>query len=152
MIISITIEFYIRMVNFLPSQATTSINVTALDVATNLVIIAPASVVQGGAFTINGQLTRADTGVALTGQTISVSYNGQPLGSPVTDAQGVYSIQAIINETGNFTLTASFAGMSGFMGSEALRGISISRFVVSSALLIPVIVGGLIAYLSRKFL
>ena len=98
------------MVNFLASQATTTITVTPLAVATNLVISAPASVVQGEIFLITGQLTRADTGAALEHETISVSYNGQSLGTPVTDVVGAYSLQAVIPETGNYTLTADFAG------------------------------------------
>lgn len=118
------------MVNFLPSQATTTITVTVLDVATNLTISAPASVIQGQLFTISGQLTRADTGAALVGETILVSYNGQMRGSPVTDVQGAYTLNTLIPEAGSFTLMANFEGSTRpgltLLPSQAPRGVGVS--------------------------
>ena len=101
------------MVNYLPSQATTSINVTTLDVATDLTIIAPASIVQGQPFLIEGVLRRTDTNVALVGENISLTYNGVNLGTSMTrEIEGSikYQAQVQIDEVGSFTLTASFAG------------------------------------------
>lgn len=141
------------LATLLPSTATRPISVLAAEVATSLVIIAPDSVVQGELFMITGQLTRVDTGGALVGEAVLVSYNGQSLGTPTTDMQGVYSIQAVIPETGNYTLTAKFEGRSGFMGSDASKGISISLiepptpwFLILGGLLVV----GSVWYLMRR--
>lgn len=101
------------MVNYLPSQATTTITVTTLDVVTALTIIAPASIVQGQPFIIEGVLRRTDTNAPLEGENISLSYNGVNLGTTLTrsiEGSIKYQAQVQIDEVGSFTLTASFAG------------------------------------------
>ena len=98
------------MVNYLPSQATTQITVTTLDVGTILTIAAPSTIVQGQIFRITGDLRRVDTNTVLGGETITVSYNGTIIGSDVTAANGEYNIDGVINEMGTWTLTANFAG------------------------------------------
>ena len=98
------------MVNYLPSQATTSITVTALDVATSLTISAPASVVQGQSFNISGILVRNDTGFPIPNEEISINYNGSPIGTGTTGVDGDYLITGSIPSVGIFTLTANFAG------------------------------------------
>lgn len=138
------------MVTLLPSQATRNISVAELDVGTSLSISAPASVAQGAGFEISGILLRNDTAGPVPYVSIALSYNGTSLGSATTGLYGDYSKSVSIPSVGAFTLTASFAGASGFMGSEAFKNISIGGLIVSSALLIPVFIGGLIAYLSRR--
>ncbi len=101
------------MVNYLPSQVSATIVVTSLDVATILTISAPASIIQGQPFIIEGQLKRADTGALLEGENIALSYNGVNLGTTQTRAlEGTIKYQAAvkIDEMGTFTLTANFAG------------------------------------------
>jgi len=98
------------MVNYLPSQATTQITVSALEVATSLTISAPANVVQGQSFPISGILTRNDTGFPIPNAQINVLYNGTPIGSGTTGVDGDYLITGSIPAMGTFTLTANFAG------------------------------------------
>jgi len=101
------------MVQYLASLATTTINVITSEVGTILTISAPAEVVQGEPFIIEGQLKRADTGVSLTGETISLSFNGTSLGTTTTrDIEGVikYLTTVQIDTVGSYTLTANFAG------------------------------------------
>ncbi len=102
------------MVTYLASLATTSISIITSEVATNLTISAPTTpIIQGQSFIINGVLTRADTGVPLVGEEISLSYNGTSLGTALTqDLEGSIKYQAEVSiaEVGEFTLTASFAG------------------------------------------
>ena len=99
------------MVQYLASSASRSITVIPLEIGTTLSIVAPDQITQGDTFTIQGQLTRNDTGAAISGATISVGYDGSSLGSVVTDMVGVYTIPAAIPNVGTFTLTANFAGM-----------------------------------------
>ena len=142
------------MVTLLPSTATRTITVLVSEIATTLTIIAPASVTQGVPFTINGQLVRNDTGVALPNMSISVSYNGNSIGSVLTDMQGVYSITAIIPDPGTFTLKAAFAGATGYAASEAQSRISVSDMIIRIPNLLvgvvaPIVIGGILASLGR---
>ncbi len=101
------------MVNYLPSQATRSITVTSLDVATSLTVNAPTTIPQGVPFLIQGELKRSDTGASLSGETIALSYNGTPLGSTTTRLIGdtiQYELQVSLDTVGSFTLKAEFAG------------------------------------------
>jgi len=121
------------MVNYLPQTATTTITVLTAEVGTTLTIWAPAEVIQGQPFLIEGQLKRADTGALLAGEEISISYNGTHLvTTPTRSIEGTIKYQAAvqIDEVGSFTLTASFAGSTRpglFLGpSQAPRGVGVS--------------------------
>ena len=98
------------MVNYLPSQASTQITVTALEVATTLSISAPANAVQGQSFNVSGILIRNDTGFPITNVPINVLYNGTPIGTVNTGVDGDYLITGSIPTEGTYTLTANFAG------------------------------------------
>jgi len=121
------------MVNYLPQTATTTITVLTAEVGTTLTIWAPAEVIQGQPFLIEGQLKRADTGALLAGEEISISYNGTHLvTTPTRSIEGTIKYQAAvqIDEVGLFTLTASFAGSTRpglVLGpSKAPRGVGVS--------------------------
>jgi len=134
------------MVNYLPSQATTSITVTSLDIVTNLTInVSSPNVIQGQPFIVEGTLKRADTGANLAGENISLSYNGTSLGTVMTqDQEGSIKYQAIvqIDETGGFTLTADFAGSTRpgltFLPSLARTGVILEGVTSYLPYLIPV--------------
>ena len=101
------------MVQYLASTATTQINVITSEVATILTISAVPEVVQGEPFTIEGTLRRADTMIPLSGELISLSFNGTSLGTTTTrDTEGVikYMTTVQIDTVGIYTLTANFAG------------------------------------------
>ncbi len=107
------------MVIYNPSSATTTVSVLPKEVDTNLTIIGPSvSPVAGQAFLIEGVLTRADTSVALSGETIALSYidvnlNSVSLGSVTTgtiEGSVKYQMTTSIPIPGDFTLKAEFAG------------------------------------------
>ena len=98
------------MVTYLSSFATAQIDVITSEVGTILTLIAPTEpVVQGDPFIISGELRRADTNALLSGETITAVFNGDSLGSDVTQ-NGAYIIDGVINDVGTYTITASFAG------------------------------------------
>lgn len=99
------------MVQYLSSSASKIITVLVSEIGTTLTIAAPSEVTPGESFEIYGQLTRNDTGEAIPNASISLSYNGNPLGSVTTDMQGVYGIPASLPSPGTFTVRADFAGM-----------------------------------------
>ena len=138
------------MVNYLPSSATRTITVLTAEVETTLTITAPASVSQGDLFNIYGQITRNDTGAAIPNVSISVSYNGTPLGSKLTDMQGIYTLPASIPTAGTFTLRASFAGMT--VPGLTLGASSASRRIglAEPSMLSLLALAGLIAYAVMK--
>ena len=140
------------MVELLPSSATRNIVVEELQVGTTLTISAPSSVTQGASFVISGIFIMNDTGGPVPNATISLSYDGTSLGSATTGVDGDYLKTVSIPSVGSFTLRADYAGGGGFAGSEAFRNVSIGDVAVSSMLLISVAVGGIIAYLTRRFL
>lgn len=129
------------MVQYLASSVSRPITVVVAQVGTTLSIIAPAQVTQGEVFDVYGQLTRNDTGVAIPNATISLTYNGSPIGSAVTDLQGVYTIPVSIPSPGTYTLTANFAGMT--VGGVTF-GSSIATTVVGlgDPIILPLIVMG----------
>ncbi len=101
------------MVTYLPTTASRAITVLTAEVGTTLTITAPASVIQGQPFIIEGVLKRADTLTPLLGEEISLSYNGFNLGTTQTRSlEGSIKYQAIvqIDEVGAYTLRADFAG------------------------------------------
>ena len=141
------------MVTLLPSTATKTITITPADVATSLNISAPSSAKKGASFRVYGQLTRNDTGVAVPGAGINLSYNGQSIGTPTTDMQGVYDISMSIPNEGTFTLKANFAGGSGYAASEAQSRISVSvptSLTAIVSIVLPIAVGLGVATLWRK--
>ena len=101
------------MVTYLPSSAQRAITVTAIvtEVGTTLTINAPAEVDPGALFYVYGLLTRNDSGSAIPGAIVNISYNGTHLGSATTSIDGIYEINVAIPVSGTFTLTAGFAGM-----------------------------------------
>ncbi|GAH57772.1 unnamed protein product, partial [marine sediment metagenome] len=88
-------------------------------IPTTTTISAPETVGPGETFNIIGQLTRKDTGVAIPNMSINVSYNGKPLGSVLTDMQGVYTIPASIPTPGTYTLRAEFLGTAEYAASKS---------------------------------
>ena len=101
------------MVIYLSSQATTTINVISAEVGTVLTISAPAEMVQGQPFIIEGQLTRVDTGAPLLGETIELSFNGTSFPPTITRDIGgsiKYETTVQIDSVGSYTLTADFTG------------------------------------------
>ncbi len=102
------------MVIFNPTVGTKTITITEVEVNTSLVIVAPSSSGAGVAFPVSEQLTRTDTSEGINGETITVSYNGTPLGTTTTGTSpipGMWNIGFItINNPGTYTLKAEFAG------------------------------------------
>ena len=101
------------MVQYLSSFATRTITVLTAEVGTTLTIIAPASTIQGQPFMIEGVLARGDTGAPLLGESIVLSYNGNPLGTTLTraiEASVKYQAVVQIDEVGDYTLRADFVG------------------------------------------
>ncbi len=101
------------MVQYLSSFATRTITVLTAEVGTTLTISAPASTIQGQPFLIEGVLKRVDTNAPLDGENIVLSYNGVNLGTALTrDIEGSikYQAQVQIDDVGEYTLRAEFAG------------------------------------------
>ncbi|GAH50109.1 unnamed protein product, partial [marine sediment metagenome] len=123
-------------------EETTSFKVeeAPVGIPTTLNINAPDEVGPGETFNIFGQLTRDDTGVAIPAMSIIVSYNGNPLGSVLTDMQGVYTIPASIPTTGTYTLRADFARTPEYAASK-----STADTMVTTPLLAAIQMAGSIA-------
>jgi len=98
------------MVRYLPSEASVTVQVVYLEIATNLTASAPSQVVQGEEFTISGQLTRADTGEGLGGMTIELYVGTTLLATTTTDSGGYYTFRVVENRVGTFTYTVKFPG------------------------------------------
>jgi len=103
-------------------------------IPTTTTLSAPDKVGPGETFNIFGQLTRGDTGEALPNMSISGSYNGKPLGSVLTDMQGVYTIPASIPTTGTYTLKASFAGTPEYAASTSITDTMVAATPLEAAL------------------
>ncbi|GAG89928.1 unnamed protein product, partial [marine sediment metagenome] len=106
-------------------------------------INAPNEVSPGETFNIFGQLTRDDTGEAIPNMSISVSYNGTPLGSVLTDMQGVYTIPASIPDPGTYTLRADFLGTLEYAASRSTADTIVAATPLEAALKIagPAVTG-----------
>ena len=136
------------MVTLLPSTATRTITVTPADVPTSLTISTWSSVKKGETFIVTGTLTRDDTNEGVEGASISLSYNGTPLGSTTTGVGGDYVTGVSIGEEGTFTLKAYFAGGSGFAASEAKRGLTVgvpTPLTTVVSIVLPIAVGLIVA-------
>ncbi len=142
------------MVVYNPSSATTQVVIIPKEVDTNLTIIGPSvPPVAGQNFLIEGVLTRADTSVALSGETIALSYidqnlNSVSLGTATTgsfEGSIKYQMTTSIPIPGDFTLKAEFAGST----REGLVLRPTSRMggtiAVGLGLNVPLIVGGITA-------
>lgn len=141
------------MVTYLPTTASRSITVLTAEVGTILTIWAPASVIQGQPFLVEGQLKRADTDELLAGENIVLSYNGTPLGTTQTRSlEGTIKYQATvqIDVVGAYTLTANFVGSTRpglTLGpSSAFRGIGLGE----PSMLPLVVLAGIFAYVVLK--
>lgn len=131
-----------------PVSASTSITITQAITSTTLSIIAPTSAEEEEIFTVYGQLTRDDTGEAVPNMTISVNYNGIPLGAVQTDLQGVYTLPAAIPTAGTYTLQAVFAGYETLAASNGTTNINTGE---GATALIPLLLAtGAIYLLTRK--
>ena len=117
--------------------------VSVVGMPTTLTISAPATVKPGETFNIIGQLTRDDTGVAIPNMSISVSYNGNSLGSVLTDMQGVYTIPASIPTTGTYTLKAEFLGTAEYAASKSQADTMVTTPLMTAIKLAGPIVTGL---------
>ncbi len=144
------------MVIYNPSEKTTIIHVVTPEVDTNLTISAPSNVVAGENFIIEGVLTRVDTSVALSGETIALSYidvnlNKVSLGTATTGTfEGAVKYQKTVNipvpnpDDEDYVLMAEFAGSE--RAGLALRPTSsIGNINIGANLNIPVILAGITA-------
>lgn len=80
---------------------------------TRISISAPDRVAPGQKFTISGKLeyeSEPDVWSPLAGRTISLFYNTTKIADVTTGADGSYSAEASIPESGTYTLKASYAG------------------------------------------
>ena len=116
-----------------------------IETPTTLTINAPASVDPDEAFYITGTLYETDSGFAVPGHLVSISYNGELLGSVLTGIDGEYLIQAAIPTGGTYTLTASFAGTGSLRASQSTSTLRTGTLELTS--LIPVAAIALIAYM-----
>ena len=143
------------MVVYNPSSATTQVVIIPKEVDTNLTIIGPSLTsppVAGQNFLIEGVLTRADTSVALSGETIALSYidqnlNSVSLGSVTTgtiEGSVKYQMTTSIPIPGDFTLKAEFAGSTreGLVLRPAFR---VAGVDIGANVNVPLIVGGITA-------
>jgi len=139
------------MVTYLPSSAQALITVEEAEVATELTISAPFSVVEGESFSVSGKLTRVDTGEGLSGQPINVYVGTQFVSGGTTDGNGNYSCDVSIAETGSYTLEAEFEGASGLAASRSGRNIMVGGFPIPDwfKILAPLMVGGVITYFGK---
>ena len=141
------------MVTFLPSSASATIQISPLEVGTNLTISAPASATEGSPFQVTGTLTRVDSGAGIDGETITFTYNGTTLGNTTTNPDGTYQFTTQISESGSFTITAQFNGSTRpglvLKGSKATTGVSttITDYIVPIAF---ITIAGLLYLLSRR--
>ena len=146
----------INVAKLLPSTAQRPIEVLELEYPTSLTIEAAPTVPKGTSFPISGKLTFREGGVdyGLPGKIIPLSYNTESLGTVTTGTGGTYSKFVIIDEVGIFTLTAKFAGETGFSASEAKRGLSVSvptPLTAIVSIVLPIAVGfGVVAISGRK--
>ncbi|GAH18823.1 unnamed protein product, partial [marine sediment metagenome] len=122
---------------------TFTVEEAAVGIPTTLTIFAPDEVGPGETFNIFGQLTRDDTGVAIPAMSIIVSYNGNPLGSVLTDMQGVYTIPASIPDPGTYTLRADFARTPEYAASRSTADTIVAATPLEAALKIagPAVTG-----------
>ncbi len=141
------------MVIYNPSSATTTVSVIPKEVDTTLTIIGPSvPPVAGQSFLIEGVLERADTSVALSGETIALSYidqnlNSVSLGSVTTgtiEGSVKYQMTTSIPIPGDFTLKAEFAGSTreGLVLRPAFR---VAGVDIGANVNVPLIVGGITA-------
>ncbi len=139
------------MVQFLSSSATTTITVLTAEVGTSLDIFAPDQVVQGVPFIVAGTLRRIDTEQVLAGEEIIVSVNGLELGRDITRISGDYLVDAILPNTGTFTLTAEFLGAErpGLTLGASSASKSIGTLAEPSVLPL-VVLAGIVAYAALK--
>lgn len=102
-------------------QATRSITIVApVGIPTTLSIRVPDGVAVGEIFTVYGTLTETDTGLKIPGQPINHSYNGRSLGSSTTGANGDYSKEVSIPESGVWTIKSEFPGTPGYAASRSV--------------------------------
>ncbi|HEB27290.1 MAG TPA: hypothetical protein ENI05_05865 [Porticoccus sp.] len=144
------------MVIYNRSEATATIHVVTPEVDTNLTISAPLNVVAGENFIIEGVLTRADTSVALSGETIALSYidvnlNKVSLGTTTTGTiEGAVKYQKTVNilvpnpDDEDYTLMAEFEG-SERAGLTLRPTSSIGNINIGANLNVPVILAGVTA-------
>jgi hypothetical protein len=119
-----------------------------MQVATTLtIVISPSSVPVGGAFTVSGKLSRADSGT--TGISGSIVYlqdaSGNALGNAACDASGNYAFSLNAPTTaGSYTYKVYYGGSGLLAASYAQAG-----FVVGAAgdLTGLIVIGGLVALL-----
>jgi len=141
------------MVTFLPSSASATIQISPLEVGTNLTISAPSSATEGAQFQVTGILTRIDSGAGLGGETIDFTYNGTILGNATTNPDGTYQFTTQISETGSFTLTAEFKGSTrpGLIFKPSKATTKVATLLETYLLPIAIItIAGLLYILSRR--
>lgn len=142
------------MVTFLPSSASATIQISPLEVGTNLTISAPASATEGAQFQVTGILTRVDSGAGLGGETIDFTYNGTILGNATTNPDGTYQFTTQISESGSFTITAEFKGSTRpglvFKGSKATTRVATLLETYLVPIAIVTLAAGLLYLLSRR--
>lgn len=121
-------------------------------IPTTLTLSAPDKVGPGETFNIIGQLTRDDTGAAIPNMSINVSYNGNSLGSVLTDMQGVYTISATIPTTGTHTLKTEFPGAAGYAASSKTTrmGVGVPLTQIPYVAFLSILTGLAIAHLPRR--
>lgn len=146
------------MVRLLPQSASQTITVLISETSTKLTISAPAQAIEGQPFTINGVLTRDDTGAGINGQTVKITYNGVVIANVVTTLDptglinGFYEAYATIDVPGNYTLRAEFFGaeVAGLILSPSSITRGIGTGLAASPIIPIAILLGAVLVLSRK--
>lgn len=129
------------MSTFLPSSATTTVEIQALVYATYLTISAPSPVARDVPFTVSGKLViyEGDLEIGLQNRSIGLSYNGISLGSVVTGSDGSYLASVSIPTVGIYTLTASYAGEEMFAASSATKGVNVGARAPPLSTIVPIV-------------
>ncbi len=93
---------------------------TISNVGTTLAV-SNSSAVSGGSATLSANLNRADTNAPISGEQVIFSINGTQVGAGATDVNGNVSVTYAVptgTPAGSDTITASFAGDTGFASTS----------------------------------
>ena len=127
-------------------------NFEEVGIPTATTISAPDTVEPGQTFNISGILYEKDSGIAIPGQSINLSYNGKSLGTATTGIDGDYLKQASIPTAGVQTLKAEFLGAAGYAASSGTTrmGVGVPLVSIPYTAIASILTGLAIAHFPRR--
>ena len=121
-------------------------------IPTTLTLSAPNSVGVEEKFNISGILYEKDSGIAIPGQPINLSYNGTSLGTATTGIDGDYLKQASIPTEGVHTLKAEFLAAEGYAASSRTTrmGVGVPLTKIPYTAIASIVTGLAIAHFPKR--